>query len=162
MIRHYRSWKLFVVKDMVLAWAMQEVERQGLKRKLPDLTKGWYHGFQKRQGLLTGSSRPLEMTREKWTTSENVKQHYEVLEKVLSEEGIAEPNPDFDPLVPYSEPIRILHPERLLSYDETAVSLDETVGSRPRRGGACALGPTTVDKPWRPEIRCLSPRWAGG
>jgi hypothetical protein len=59
-----------------------------------------------------------------------VKQYYEVLEKVLLDEGIAEQNPAFDPLIPYSEKLRILHPERLMSYDETAVSLDETVGSK--------------------------------
>ena len=140
-IRHYRSWKVFVGKDMVLAWAMQEVERAGLTLKLPELTKGWYSGFLRRQDLLTGSSRPLEITREKWTTSENVKAHYEVLEKLLLEEGIAEPNPDFDPLLPFSEPILILHPERLLSYDETAASLDETVGSKAKKRRGVRAGP---------------------
>ena len=34
---------------------------------LPELTKGWYQGFLKRQNLLTGASRPLEITREKWS-----------------------------------------------------------------------------------------------
>ena len=81
------------------------------------------------------------MTREKWTTSENVKQHYDVLQKVLLEEGIAEPNPNFDPLVPFSEPLRVLHPERLLSYDETAVSLDETVGSKAKKRRGVRAGP---------------------
>ena len=129
-VRHYRSWKLYVSKDMITAWAMGEVKRHGLKLTLPELSGGWYNGFLRRQDLLTGASRPLEITRDLWSTSENVKQYYEVLEKVLLDEGIAERNPAFDPLVPFSEKLLILHPERLMSYDETAVSLDETVGSK--------------------------------
>ena len=36
--------------------------------------------------------------------------YYEVLEKVLLDEGIAELNPDFDPLMPYSQKLNILQP----------------------------------------------------
>lgn len=63
-----------------------------------------------------------------------------MLEKVLVDEGIAELNPDFDPLVPYSQKLNILHPERLISYDKTAVSLDETVGSKAAKARTIRAG----------------------
>ena len=83
-VRHYRTWKLYVSKDTVMSWAMREVERRGMKDTLPELTKGWYQGFLKRQNLLTGASRPLEITREKWLTSENMKQSSRCWRRCLS------------------------------------------------------------------------------
>jgi hypothetical protein len=48
-------------------------------------------------------------------------------------EGIAERIEGADGTVEYAETLRILAPERMISYDETDVSLDTTVGSKAKK-----------------------------
>ncbi len=49
---------------------------------------------------------------------------------MLLKAGVAVLNPDFDPVVPYSQEILITHPERIWSYDETKMELDCTKGGK--------------------------------
>ena len=129
-IRYFRERKYPVFKEDVLGWALHEVKRTGLDVALPALSKGWYYRFLDRVGFSTGASRPLETVREKWCTSANIETYYNIIIDTLVEEGIAIRNPDFDPDVPYSNPITIVHPERLISYDETDASLDQSAATK--------------------------------
>jgi hypothetical protein len=66
--------------------------------------------------------------------------YFKVLAGVLVKAGVAKVNPDFDENVPYSQPILIVHPERIFSYDETDVSLDQTSSSRAQAGRTVTAG----------------------
>ena len=67
------------------------------------------------------------------TTSANVKLYYDTIEEQMLTEGIAERIEGVDGTVEYAETLRILAPERMISYDETDVSLDTTVGSKAKK-----------------------------
>ena len=47
-----------------------------------------------------GHSSPLEQTRAKWYTAENLQKYIEVSKDVLLNAGVAIINPNFDPEVP--------------------------------------------------------------
>jgi hypothetical protein len=94
------------------------------------VTTGWYYGWLERQGLRTGHMQPIEITRQKWLTSGNLKRYYEVLAAMLVKAGIARWNPDFDEDVPYSEVVLFIHPQRLTSHDETDTSLNADFSSK--------------------------------
>jgi hypothetical protein len=68
---------------------------------------------------MTGTERPLEMTRAEWCTLENMDKYIDVTAKVKVRAGVAEVNPNNDPTVEGSEPIFITHPELIASFDET-------------------------------------------
>ena len=78
----------------------------------------------------TGVLRPLEQARSEWYTVENLATYFEVARDVLLDAGIAVRNPNYDPLVPYSEEFLITRPWMMCSFDETKMELDFT------RGGA--------------------------
>jgi hypothetical protein len=78
----------------------------------------------------TGVLRPLEQARSEWYTVENMATYFEVARDVLFAAGVVVRNPNYNPLVPYSEELLIIRPWRILSYDETKMELDCT------RGGA--------------------------
>jgi hypothetical protein len=80
--------------------------------------------------FLTGPLRPLEQTRDKWNTEENLELYFAVARDLLLDAGVAIINPDFDPTIPYSQEILIIHPERICSYDETKMELDCTRAGR--------------------------------
>ncbi len=100
----------------------------------------WYYGFLFRNSLSTVDEKPLEMDRAKWVTPENRKAYFEVLAGVLVKAGVAVINPEFDENVLYSPPILIVHPERIISYDETDVSQDQTAASRAKAGRTVTAG----------------------
>jgi hypothetical protein len=81
----------------------------------------------------------LESDRHKWTTSENLKKYYEVLQDIFIKAEVAVPNPLYNPdkewdpanpLDPETQPIRITRPDLIVSYDETEASTDASGGSR--------------------------------
>ncbi len=47
---------------------------------------------------------------------------------MLLKAGVAVVNPEYSPMVPYSQMILITKPERISSYDETKMELDCTRG----------------------------------
>lgn len=79
---------------------------------------------------MTGTVRPLEMTRAEWFTSDNLKQYFEVAAQVLIDAGVVVANRRYEAGTPYSEPLVIIHPKRICSYDETRVELDCTKGGK--------------------------------
>ena len=47
--------------------------------------------------------------------------------------GVAVPNQSYDPDVPFSEPVLVSRPGRILSFDETRVEIDQTEGGKARK-----------------------------
>jgi len=90
------------------------------------VTNRWYQRFLERHKLDTATQRPLEISREKWCTSANLKKHYDVLEAALLQARVAVSNPRHDPADPYSPSIILTRPERLFSFDETRLTMDCT------------------------------------
>ena len=86
-------------------------------------------------------STPSTPSREKWTTSKNMKIHYELVNKSLIDCGIAEANPDFDETDQDSTPIRFIPDQayRLVSMDETRVVSDMSKDTD-RSKGVCVKG----------------------
>jgi hypothetical protein len=60
--------------------------------------------------FLTGHLRHLEQTRAEWYTTENLENYFEVSKGVFLKAGVAEANPDYDPMVPYFQEILITKP----------------------------------------------------
>ena len=134
LVKHLRSRKLPVFPEDVMAWCSSLIEGTHYAANFIDgqATEGWYRGFLRRQNMLTGNERPLETTRRQWYSEENLCQYYEVAAGVLIDAGVAELNPDYDPSLPYMERVKITHPERIASCDETRIELDCTQGGKGR------------------------------
>ncbi|KAK3236187.1 hypothetical protein CYMTET_53657 [Cymbomonas tetramitiformis] len=90
--------KLPVYKSTVCTYANQMIEGTSIADKFEYgvVDNNWYYGFLDRYEIRTGNQRPLELTRAKWCTSENMQKHYEVLADALVEAKLAVRNPDFD------------------------------------------------------------------
>jgi hypothetical protein len=61
---------------------------------------------------------------------------------VLLKAGVAEANPDYDPMVPYSQQILITKPQQICSFDETKIELDCTKGGKGKGDTIVKTGPT--------------------
>ena len=131
-VKELRRRKFPVFPEEIIRWAAEEIEGTVYADNFPNgvPTTGWYRGWLRRMEFTTGVLRPLEQTRAEWYTPENLAYYFEVARDVLLDAGVAIRNPDYDPNIPYSEEIFIIHPERICSYDETKCELDCT------RGGA--------------------------
>lgn len=131
-VRLLRAKKFPVFPEDIMKWCTEEIRGTDYALNFPEgrATEGWYRGFLRRQGFLTGTVRPLEMTRAEWFTSDNLKQYFEVAAQVLIDAGVAVANRRYEAGTPYSEPIVIIHPERICSYDETRLELDCTKGGK--------------------------------
>ena len=80
----------------------------------------------------------IEECRATWATPKNLKTHFDMVEEILIDTGIGEKSDTFDPEYtfdysknapkhqPAAESVRILHPGRILSYDETSLTVDMT------------------------------------
>ena len=99
---------------------------------LSDLTDGWYRGFlcRIRTGLGTGNQSSIETTRAAWLTPANLERYYDVAAEMLVDAGIAHRVEGFDRAQAYAVMLIIDHLERMLSYDETDLTLDQTGGSK--------------------------------
>ncbi len=118
--------------DDVMQWAAEAIEGTAhaayFTRGKP--TSGWYQGWLRRMEFLTCHLRPLEQTRAEWYTAENLDTYFEVSKGVLLKAGVAEANPDYDPMVPHSQAILITNPGRICFFDETKIELDCTKGGK--------------------------------
>ena len=133
LIKGYRGRKLPVFADDVMGWCTELIHGTVYEKNFPPdgkATEGWYRKFLERTEMLTGTERPLEITRAEWLTVDNLQRYFEVAEGVLLQAGVAARNPDYDPDVPYSEPVLITLPERIVSFDEYRVELDSTDTSK--------------------------------
>ena len=89
-----------------------------------EVRDSWYDNWLRRyhDRLGTVPAKPLEVDRERWTTSKNVDKHYQVLEQTFVDLGFAFKNPSYSPNEPLEESIKF-HPEafgRIVSFNESA------------------------------------------
>ena len=124
---------------------VQSLEDANMRHAVTDPSNGWYKNFLQRTGLVTASVAPLEISRQEWMTYVNYKRYYEVVAKILVDQGIARWNPAFKEDKVYvprkksggvalaetdvdPECLMVLvdKPECMASYDETEVTLDQT------------------------------------
>ena len=125
-VKYFRTRKMPIFKSDVIAWVHAELVDQGKEHLVEDLTDGWYRGWLRRTGCCTGTVCPIETTRAAWFTPDNLEQWYDIVAEMLVEAGIARRNEHFDRDKPYDEMLTIDHIERVVSYDETDATLDET------------------------------------
>ena len=112
--------KLPVFKCTIMSVENSQTEVTKWKANWPDsITEKWYYHYLRKFNLRTGTVRPLEISRAKWTTSANMKIHYNMVVEVLVRLKIAVRNPDFvqDAAGRKGEDIFIVKPRRLFSWD---------------------------------------------
>ncbi len=85
--------------------------------------------------------RPLELTRQEWISHVNLEKYFKVAVEIMVNVGVAEPNPEYDPTMPYDEVIFITRPWLIASFDETRVNLDSTETSKGKTDRAIISGP---------------------
>ena len=129
-IRYIRERKLPVFKPDVMRTVRMALIENDAEELLSDLTDGCYRGFLRRTGLGTGNQSPIETTRAAWLTPANLEGYYDVAAEMLVDAGIAHRVEGFDRAQAYAVMLIIDHPERMLSYDETDLTLDQTGGSK--------------------------------
>ena len=135
LVKQLRNKKLPVFPEDVMGWAAALIKGTRfagnfLKGKA---SEGWYRGFLRRHNLVTGTDRPLEMTRSEWLSDVNLSSYYETAAEILVNAGVAQPNTCYEPSNPMDEPIKIIHPERIFSFDETRLELDCTKGGKGKK-----------------------------
>ena len=84
----------------------------------------WFRKFHKQ--LKQCNARPLEVSRAKWTTADNMKRHYDIVHQTLLQKGLAVLNPWFNDKDPQSAPILLSRSNRVFSFDETELRLNMT------------------------------------
>lgn len=131
-VKWFRERKMPVFPEDVKEWANQEIDGTPFQENFPGgkVTEGWYRRFLRRNDMVTGHLRPLEMARHQWYTEANLAQYYEVAKELLLKAGVAVLNREFDSEVKYSQELRIIHPERIASFDETKAEMDCTKGGK--------------------------------
>ena len=88
--------KLPVFKCMLMGVANAQIKGNKWESNWPDcVTDNWYYRYLCDFNLSTGTSRPLEISRSKWTTLANMKIHYDVVVEVLIRLNIAVRNQNF-------------------------------------------------------------------
>ena len=97
-----------------------------------EVRDSWYYNWLRRyhERLSTAAAEPLEVDRERWTTSKNVGKHYQILEQTFVDFGFAVKNPSYSANDPLSESIKF-HPwalGRIVSFNESRFQLDMTDG----------------------------------
>jgi len=122
---HYLAVRPSHVLRLATKIVQTDVERAQLINE-SGITKGWFSGFCVRNGIRTGKSHGLDVQRAKWLTSENAMTHYNVLKDVLLEKGVAVLNDDYEPTTEGSSELIMNHAGRLVSLDETSISLCES------------------------------------
>ena len=102
-----------------------------------EVRDSWYYNWLRRyhERLGTAAAKPLEVDRERWTTSKNVGKHYQIVEQTFVDLGFAVKNPSYSADEPLSESIKF-HPwalGRIVSFDESRFQLDMTDGDKNTR-----------------------------
>ena len=124
-----RELMLLVFRFMTINDLNVVISGTAIAAKLKDkeVRRHWYYNWLGRcRRLKTGNIRPLEVTRGKWSTPENVLTHYNMVRDKLLELKLAVPNAGYDPKLPFSEEIKITRPDRVGSMDETRLTNDTT------------------------------------
>ena len=80
--------------------------------------------------LESESVKPVEVERMSWTTPENLRKHYAVIEKVAIERGYGVANEDYDESNPSSPRLLWTRPERVNSFDEKKLTLDQNAKNK--------------------------------
>ena len=99
-VKARRALKFPVFKDDLLTIANAVLSATGLLQKFAHeiVDDSWYYRFMRKYShtLGTGSQRIIEVDREKWATSANIKAWYDMVADSLVKIGIAVRNPDYD------------------------------------------------------------------
>lgn len=124
-----REMKLPIFRFMIINYVNVLIKgteiAQLLKHK--EVRRHWYYNWLNRcKRLQTANIKPLEITRAKWATPENLKTHYDMLCQLFVDLKLAVHNPSYDENVPNSERIKIVKPGRIASMDETRLTNDTT------------------------------------
>ena len=129
-----RALRFPVFRDEVLAMANRLIAGTQFVNQFKHelIGVGWYYRLLKKfkHTIGTSNARPLEIDRARWATAEHIQEWYDLVADALVDAGIAVRNPAYDSADPKSEAIFIVHPERLLSFDESRLELDMTSGSK--------------------------------
>jgi hypothetical protein len=147
----YRSHLLHVFKKDFLVHVAERIADTPYADAFPNgfPTESWYRGWRQRHDVDRAKKvNRIEQSRAEWATPKNLETHYDMLADVIVETGIGEKTETYDPdytldtskkahkYQPAAEKIRILHPGRILSYDETSCTVDMTdTGGRTLVGG---------------------------
>ena len=106
MVEMMRSMKICVYKDTLFSIANSAIKGTKYDKYFPNgVTQNWYYAWLDRYSdrLRVGHQHRLEQSRSKWTTSQNIAEHYEVLASLMIELKIAVINPDFDETVRFDK-----------------------------------------------------------
>lgn len=124
-----RELKMPIFRFMILNYMNVLVKGTDIAEQLKhkEVRRHWYYNWLGRcKRLTTANIRPLEVTRAKWATPENVGKHYDMVAEKLLELGLAVRNTAYDPKEPYSSELIIIKPGRIASMDETRLTNDTT------------------------------------
>ena len=102
------------------------------------VTYGWWPGFASRNGFSVGPMQSIEYQRIRWTTSANAHAFYDILEEVCVKQGVAVVDPDYDAGRIGSSRLIWLHPELVISMDETDCGLSKEATKRSSQRGVRA------------------------
>ena len=122
-----------IFQSMIMNFANTMIRGNALEEqfKHKEVRRHWYyHWLGRCNHLKTGNIRPLEITRAKWATAKNALDHYNLLENMMVELGLAVRNTAFVEGEELSEPIKITKPGRIFSMDETRLTNDATTCSK--------------------------------
>ena len=98
--------------------------------KHPEVRDSWYYNWLRRyhERLGTTAAKPLEVDRERWTTSKNVGKHYKILEQTFVDLGFAFKNPSYSSDEALGQSTKF-HPwalGQIVSFNESRSQLDMT------------------------------------
>ena len=131
-----RSLNFPIFKEELIGYCNTLIEGTKLVSlfKHGEVRDSWYYNWLRRyhERLRTAAAKPLEVDRERWTTSKNVGKHYQILEQTFVDLGFDVKNPSYSADEPLSESIKF-HPwplGRIVSFDESRFQLDMTDGDK--------------------------------
>jgi hypothetical protein len=124
-VRSLRKANLPVFRADVLLWLEGALDGTGLA--MPVNLDAWYVTFLERYNLKARNLRPLDVKREQWYTEANLEAHYNNMQAILLKYKYAVKNVDYDPAVPYSQPIILTSDglDHLMEFDESSFKVSE-------------------------------------
>ena len=131
----YITNRTFVIQQMINTIKQTELlyyfcHNGDARRPISERCNSWYYRFiGKNETVSATSALPQEIIRQRWSTAENIKMHYDVLQKYFLEAKVAAwVNADGDECAEQDEgaTFTITDASRILSMDETKLSLDMT------------------------------------
>ena len=125
-VRIRRAHFLAIRPREITRWAnemLEKDEERWAKTHGEGLTTGWFPGFARRNGFKVVSKKDLEVVRARWVTAQNVSKFYDILYEALLKLGSAEALPNVTLDREGASQLKFLHPQLIVSMDETCVSL---------------------------------------